>query len=425
MQERLLQLNDAISTNLVKQQEQEAAIRVLESTENKQATEVVQATERLERLEKDIQERLKAIQLKEADQKTRVLQVENWSAALKALYSAETIRKSDEARGKEYQQQEKKLAKEVEALKRQRETLEKAQEDLAVLIEEQETNKTALEQELADNQATLTVLKAEEEQQAAARQAEQTALLANLAQTPQLEEAGGSTERSAEGQQQAQQILLSAKEFLGVPYVWGGTTPSGFDCSGLMQYVFAKHGVTLPRVSQAQQAFARNISLSELRPGDLVFWGQPAYHVGLYMGDGYFIHAPQPGRSSRSPMSAGFPTKVREECWNDRLSNSKAVAGKLAEYFSPPLFVLCELLHYGDYYDFCQCSLTRAGEPPVFFKAGGGFGGNPSLLGLHHTTRGVANDRKSIQGAGKCRVCHLCLARCGLKAADPGIWVRL
>lgn len=104
LQERLLQLNDAISTNLVKQQEQEAAIRVLESTENKQATEVVQATERLERLEKDIQERLKAIQLKEADQKTRVLQVENWSAALKALYSAETIRKSDEARGKEYQQ---------------------------------------------------------------------------------------------------------------------------------------------------------------------------------------------------------------------------------------------------------------------------------------------------------------------------------
>ena len=307
LQERLLQLNDAISTNLVKQQEQEAAIRVLESTENKQATEVVQATERLERLEKDIQERLKAIQLKEADQKTRVLQVENWSAALKALYSAETIRKSDEARGKEYQQQEKKLAKEVEALKRQRETLEKAQEDLAVLIEEQETNKTALEQELADNQATLTVLKAEEEQQSAARQAEQTALLANLAQTPQLEEAGGSTERSAEGQQQAQQILLSAKEFLGVPYVWGGTTPSGFDCSGLMQYVFAKHGVTLPRVSQAQQAFARNISLSELRPGDLVFWGQPAYHVGLYMGDGYFIHAPQPGEVIKITHVSWFP----------------------------------------------------------------------------------------------------------------------
>lgn len=308
LQERIFQLNDAISINLVKQQEKEAAISVLEAKEVKQAAEVTKATERLERLEKEIQERLKAIQLKEADQKAGLLQVENWSAALKALYSAETIRKSDEARGKEYEQQVKKVAEEAEGLKQQREKLKKAQGDLVALIAEQENNKAALEQELANNQATLAALKAEEEQQAAAQQAEQASLLEDLARTPQLEEgAGDSTEVSPEGQNQAQQIILSTQEFLGVPYVWGGTTPNGFDCSGLMQYVFAKHGVTIPRVSQAQQASARNIPLSELRAGDLVFWGQPAYHVGLYIGDGYFIHAPQPGEVVKITHVSWFP----------------------------------------------------------------------------------------------------------------------
>ena len=307
LQERILKLNDAISTNLVKQQEQEAAIPVLEAKESKQASEVTKATERLERLEKEIQERLKAIQLKKADQKAGLLQVENWSAALKALYSAETIRESDEARGKEYEQQVKKVAEEAEELKQQREKLKKAQEDLATLIVKQEKNKAALEQELADNQATLADLKAEEERQAAAQQAEQAALLEDLARTPQLEEVSDSTEVSPEGQSQAQQIILSTKDFLGVPYVWGGTTPNGFDCSGLMQYVFAKHGVTIPRVSQAQQASARNIPLSELRAGDLVFWGQPAYHVGLYIGDGYFIHAPQPGEVVKITHVSWFP----------------------------------------------------------------------------------------------------------------------
>ena len=93
----------------------------------------------------------------------------------------------------------------------------------------------------------------------------------------------------------AQAIILSAKQYLGVPYVWGGTTPNGFDCSGLMQWVFAQNGISIPRVSQAQQASVKEIPIGEVQPGDLVFWGRPAHHVALYIGDGYFIQAPQPG----------------------------------------------------------------------------------------------------------------------------------
>lgn len=96
--------------------------------------------------------------------------------------------------------------------------------------------------------------------------------------------------------EKAKNIISEAQKYLGVPYLWGGTTPSGFDCSGLMQYVFNIQGIQLPRVSEEQQGFAKPISLSELKPGDLVFnKSSNSTHVGLYIGDDKFLHAPHTG----------------------------------------------------------------------------------------------------------------------------------
>lgn len=91
----------------------------------------------------------------------------------------------------------------------------------------------------------------------------------------------------------AQEILDEAFKHLGTPYVWGGTTPNGFDCSGFTQYVYKKSGISLPRTSKEQQQVGTPIPLSELQPGDLVFMGNPAYHVGIYIGNGKYIHSPQ------------------------------------------------------------------------------------------------------------------------------------
>jgi cell wall-associated NlpC family hydrolase len=90
-------------------------------------------------------------------------------------------------------------------------------------------------------------------------------------------------------------VIGIAAQFLGVPYVWGGTSPGGFDCSGLVQYVFARAGVSLPRVASDQQNVGASISRANLQPGDLVFFGNPAHHVGIYVGDGTMIHAPHTG----------------------------------------------------------------------------------------------------------------------------------
>ena len=77
--------------------------------------------------------------------------------------------------------------------------------------------------------------------------------------------------------------------------MWGGTSPSGFDCSGFTQYVFAHFGVNLPRVSEDQQNVGTLVSRDNLQPGDLVFFGTPAHHVGIYVGNGNMINAPHTG----------------------------------------------------------------------------------------------------------------------------------
>ena len=88
-------------------------------------------------------------------------------------------------------------------------------------------------------------------------------------------------------------ILEEAAKYAGIMYVWGGSTPAGFDCSGYTQYVFGKLGVSLPRTAAQQQAFAT--TTTSPRPGDLVFFGAPAYHVGIYAGDGMLWDSGRPG----------------------------------------------------------------------------------------------------------------------------------
>jgi len=94
-------------------------------------------------------------------------------------------------------------------------------------------------------------------------------------------------------------IISTARSYLGAKYLWGGTTPAGFDCSGFVQYVFKGQGITLPRVSKDQATVGNEVAYKDLQPGDLMFFSLNengvVSHVGIYIGDGKFLGSEDAG----------------------------------------------------------------------------------------------------------------------------------
>jgi peptidoglycan hydrolase-like protein with peptidoglycan-binding domain len=101
--------------------------------------------------------------------------------------------------------------------------------------------------------------------------------------------------RPAGGSTLAARALSIARSYAGVRYVWGGASPRGFDCSGLIWYAYRRLGVTIPRVTYGQWNAGRHVRFADLRPGDLVFFNHHS-HVGLWIGHGWFLHAPWTGQ---------------------------------------------------------------------------------------------------------------------------------
>jgi cell wall-associated NlpC family hydrolase len=104
-------------------------------------------------------------------------------------------------------------------------------------------------------------------------------------------------------------VIMTGRSFMGVPYVWGGEDPTGFDCSGFIQYVYAKHGIYLPRTADIQFNVGKVVKRGDEKPGDLVFFETycpgPS-HVGIYLGRDYFLHASSSRGVTTDRLSSDF-----------------------------------------------------------------------------------------------------------------------
>jgi cell wall-associated NlpC family hydrolase/type II secretory pathway pseudopilin PulG len=183
---------------------------------------------------------------------------------------------------------------------RHRQLLHNARRSLGRLVRERAAAKHATDAKLAAEQRLYNSVRAQiaqlqyeqrASQLAAARQAQEAA----LAQETQSSIGGGITDGNLPPERYSAAVGI-AEKYLGVPYVWGGASPSGFDCSGLVMYVYAQLGVSLPHYTVSQYNYANSVYVprSQLEPGDLVFFAGLG-HVGIYIGNNEFIHAPHTG----------------------------------------------------------------------------------------------------------------------------------
>ncbi|MDZ4166372.1 MAG: NlpC/P60 family protein [Coriobacteriia bacterium] len=194
----------------------------------------------------------------------------------------------------------------AKALKAQRDLVEKAAEEL----KGSQTKAEALEFELKARQIEVMLRIQERQEMLANAQLELLELLDEQAARRQGEEAV-LLRSILSGANEAGIVITpgspveTAFAYHGVPYLWGGESPAGMDCSGLVLYVYRQHGVELPHYSGSQFLMGQKVAPAGLQPGDAVFFGSPIYHVGLYVGGGYFIHAPRTGDFVKiSPLAA-------------------------------------------------------------------------------------------------------------------------
>ena len=188
--------------------------------------------------------------------------------------------------------------------------LERAQKAQVQLVADKAAQRQSIEGQLAERQQLLASIKDQIASLEAAERRRQERLAA------QAQARFTAAQREAEPEGATEQALVQpvtpteaiapapdaryggvvgiAMQFLGVPYVWGGASPSGFDCSGFSMYVFAKIGVSLPHHAASQYGMGTPVSKDQLQAGDLVFFNGLG-HMGIYIGGGQFIHAPHSG----------------------------------------------------------------------------------------------------------------------------------
>jgi cell wall-associated NlpC family hydrolase len=201
------------------------------------------------------------------------------------------------------------------AIQRNRVELRKAHSEQQTIVAQKAAQKRRIQSQLASRRRLLSSIKGEIVRMRAAEEAQQRQLAASArsrlaGEQPPSGDGVGISASTPEGSIVAPPnvhggVVGIAMRYLGVPYVWGGSSPGGFDCSGLVVYVFAQIGISLPHSTYALWNVGTAVSRDQLQAGDLVFFNGLG-HMGIYIGGGQFIHAPHTGDRVKISSLSGY-----------------------------------------------------------------------------------------------------------------------
>ncbi len=304
LQEELTKLQQEIDAKVKVFKQVQADIKEVDAS-------IVETQKRIEQRSKILSERMAAYQAQDNTVGVYlnvVLEAKSFADLMDRVVAVKTLMDADQEL---VDQQEADKA----SLEQQKATLDEKQKELQKQFQELQQKESEMEVKKAENEAKSLALKAEiatkqeEERLEAERKAaeeEAARLRALQAATPVVQatqnNGGGELQKiivgSGAGTVSSGDAISTAKQFLGRPYVWGGSNPStGFDCSGLVQWSYKQAGVSLPRTASQQYLATQRVSASEARVGDLVFfsYGSGVAHVGIYLGNNTMIDAQNNG----------------------------------------------------------------------------------------------------------------------------------
>jgi len=286
------EFDNEIQKTMAKTQENKGKISKTENEIEKSAAEVVLVEKQAQKEEKLFNDRMRVMYINGFDSYTSIiLDSESFSDFISRVDNIRTIINFD-----------KKVAGEFEATKSE---LAKKQQSLTstkdVLVKLQVENKQKMDKLIITKESqTKLVAQLKSKENLLASQTANTQISVSKSMTkintirsfaPKYTPSRGSSTISDNA------IIAYASNFLGTPYLWGGTTPAGFDCSGFTQYVYAHFGISLGRATFNQINDGTPVSRDNLQAGDLVFFGTASnpHHMGIYVGDNTYIHAPHTG----------------------------------------------------------------------------------------------------------------------------------
>lgn len=309
---KIQKLDDKIVQSMVKVEELEKKITESEKKIADTEGKIEVAEQELSDMLKASEDRLRSMQRSESNRFLEFLDIllssEGFSDFIQRAQALSVIMDSDKKlinSLKEKDQQLKALKEELDEeladleLKKQQ-----AEEEKETIEREKENVKQELArvQELLEEQRRIEQERQEAAERAAREAAQRAAQQAAAQNTAQRTTSVAKQQTSVQNVPVVQYdseivtaLIAEAKKHLGTPYVWGGTSPSGFDCSGFVQYVYRSVGINLPRTTYTQQNVGVPVPLDQVQPGDLIFRGNPSHHVVIYIGNNQYIHAPYTG----------------------------------------------------------------------------------------------------------------------------------